>query len=149
MAENNWYTIKDVEKLDTPALVIYPQRVKENIDILKGMVDNVSRLRPHVKTHKSKEAAILTLDANISKFKCATIAEAEMLGMANAPDVLLAYQPGGPKIIRLLNLVEAYPKTKFSCLVDNSVSAKNISEAAVERNIRLNIFIDLDAGMHR
>ena len=31
MVEDNWYTIKDIEKLDTPALVIYPERVKENI----------------------------------------------------------------------------------------------------------------------
>ena len=109
MAENNWYTIKDVEKLDTPALVIYPQRVKENIDILKGMIDDVSRLRPHVKTHKSKEAALLMLDEGINKFKCATIAEAEMLGMANAPDVLLAYQPVGPKLERLIELNKIYP----------------------------------------
>src|ERR1700761_2512144 len=98
MAENNWYTIKDVEKLDTPALVIYPQRIKENIDILKGMIDDVSRLRPHVKTHKSKEATLLMLNAGITKFKCATISEAEMLGISNAPDVLLAYQPVGPKL---------------------------------------------------
>lgn len=51
----------------------------------------------------------MLLDAGIRKFKCATIAEAEMLGHINAPDVLLAYQPVGPKISRLLDLIKAYP----------------------------------------
>ena len=52
MTDQNWYIIRDAEKLDTPALVVYPDRVKENINILKGMIDDASRLRPHVKTHK-------------------------------------------------------------------------------------------------
>ena len=126
MAEDNWFVINDIDKLDTPALVIYPERVKENIVILKSMIDDVSRLRPHVKTHKSKEAAMLMLEAGITKFKCATIAEAEMLGLSKAPDVLLAYQPVGPKLARFVKLIKAYPATQFSCLVDNSVASQNI-----------------------
>jgi D-threonine aldolase len=149
MIEQNWYVIKDIEKLDTPALVIYPQRVKENIDILKGMIDDASRLRPHVKTHKSKEAAILMLDAGITKFKCATISEAEMLGMSNASDVLLAYQPVGPKLERFIKLIKTYPATKYSCLVDNSVAARDISDAAMSNHLEINIYIDLNIGMNR
>jgi D-serine deaminase-like pyridoxal phosphate-dependent protein len=149
MIENNWYIIDGVETLDTPALVIYPQRVKENISILKSMIDDVSRLRPHVKTHKSKDATILMLAAGITKFKCATIAEAEMLGMCKAPDVLLAYQPIGPKLKRFINLIETYPETKFSCLVDNSVAAQNISEAALAHQLKISVYIDLNIGMNR
>jgi D-serine deaminase-like pyridoxal phosphate-dependent protein len=149
MTENNWYSINDIEKLDTPALVIYPQRVKENIDMLKGMIDDVSRLRPHVKTHKSKEATLLMLNAGITKFKCATISEAEMLGISNAPDVLLAYQPIGPKLERFLKLIQTYPATKYSCLVDNSIATKDISDAAVKNNLEINVYIDLNVGMNR
>src|SRR5436309_3559529 len=98
MSQDDWYRINDIDKLDTPALVIYPERVKQNIETLKSMIDDVSRLRPHAKTNKSKEATLLMLAAGITKFKCATIAEAEMLGMCNALDVLLAYQPVGPKL---------------------------------------------------
>src|SRR5690242_12619441 len=95
---NNWYLIENINELDSPALVVYPQRVKENIATLKSMVDDVQRLRPHIKTNKTKEATQLMLEAGITKFKCATIAEAEMLGLSGAPDVLLAYQPVGPKL---------------------------------------------------
>ena len=49
------------------------------------------------------------LEAGIKKFKCATIAEAEMLALAEAPDVLLAYQPVGPKADRLVHLIDKYP----------------------------------------
>src|ERR1700741_2903594 len=123
MTDQNWYIIRDIEKLDTPALVVYPNRVKENINILKGMIDDVSRLRPHVKTHKCKDVALLMLEAGINKFKCATIAEAELIGMSKAPDVLLAYQPIGPKLDRFIKLIQTYSETQYSCLVDNSAAA--------------------------
>ena len=81
---NDWYHIHNVDSVDFPALVVYEERVKENIQLLTKMIDDVSRLRPHVKTHKCREAAMLQLQAGITKFKCATIAEAEMLGMVEA-----------------------------------------------------------------
>ncbi|MDO3625086.1 D-TA family PLP-dependent enzyme [Mucilaginibacter sp. BT774] len=149
MTDQNWYVINDIEKLDTPALVIYSGRVKENINILKGMIDDVSRLRPHVKTHKCKDAALLMLEAGISKFKCATIAEAEMLGMSEAPDVLLAYQPIGPKLERFVKLIKSYAATQFSCLVDNMAAAEQISEVALEDDVVIPVYIDLNVGMNR
>jgi len=58
-----------------------------------------------------------------------------MLAMIDAPDVLLAYQPVGPKLQRFIELIKKYPATKFSCLVDNLVSAKSIAEAAIENKV--------------
>lgn len=149
MADQNWYAISDIDKLDAPALVIYPDRIKENINILKGIIDDVSRLRPHVKTHKCKETTLLMLKAGINKFKCATIAEAEMLGMSKAPDVLLAYQPVGPKLARFIELLKTYPETHYSCLVDNNSEAEQISKAALEHSIIIPVYIDLNVGMNR
>jgi D-serine deaminase-like pyridoxal phosphate-dependent protein len=85
----------------------------------------------------------------ITKFKCATIAEAEMLGIAGATDVLLAYQPVGPKIQRLAQLIKAYPETKFSCLVDNVKAAQLISYAFEQAGKPIDIFLDLNVGMNR
>lgn len=149
MTEEHWYTIEDADQLDTPALVVYPKRVKQNIDMLKYMIDDVFRLRPHIKTFKNKEVALLMMDAGITKFKCATIAEAEMLGMCKAPDVLLAYQPAGPKLHRFIKLIQTYPDTRFSCLVDNEVSVDAISLISTETGISVNIYIDLNVGMNR
>lgn len=149
MAEQEWYFINNVEELDTPTLVIYPDRVKQNISILKSMIDDVSRLRPHAKTNKSKEASLLMLEAGISKFKCATIAEAEMLGMCKALDVLLAYQPVGPKLERFIQLIKAYPNTGYACLVDNIAAANTISTRALENNLEIAVYIDLNVGQNR
>ncbi len=144
-----WYTINNIDTVDSPALIVYKERVVENIQTLVSMIDDVKRLRPHVKTHKSKEAALLMLKAGISKFKCATIAEAEMLAMVNVPDVLLAYQPIGPKIRRFIGLKKNYPATIFSCLVDNIDAAKSIADAACDNNLEINVYIDLNVGMNR
>src|SRR5438552_17605968 len=110
----NWYEIKNIHSIDSPALIIYKDRVEENIRKATGMKD-AEHLHTHVKTNKIAEVCKMMLDAGITKFKCATISEAEMLAMINAPDVLLAYQPVGPKINRLLQLFKQYPSTHFSC----------------------------------
>lgn len=149
MSDSNWYLINDIDKLDTPALVIYPERVKQNIALLKSMIDDVSRLRPHVKTNKCREACALMIDSGITKFKCATIAEAEMLGLCKASNVLLAYQPIGPKTRRLVKLIQAYPDTQYSCLVDNISAAKHISEIALQNNMMVQAYIDLNIGQDR
>src|SRR5947208_3122311 len=97
-----WYLIEGIDQIDTPGLVIYEERVRENIRMAIELAGGADRLRPHAKTHKSAEVTRLMKEAGIDQFKCATIAEAEMLAMEGAGDVLLAYQPVGPKVNRFL-----------------------------------------------
>jgi len=147
--KHEWYQIDNIDALDTPAIVIYLDRVKKNIQTLIQSADDVARLRPHIKTHKSPEVTSLMLEAGVRKFKCATIAEAEMLALAEAPDVLLAYQPVGPKAKRLLSLVQKYPQTKFSCLIDNYQTAAELSKIFVKGACKIAVYIDLNVGMNR
>jgi len=149
MQQQDWYLIPNEETLETPALVFYETRIRENIGILKGMINNVGRLRPHVKTHKCLEITHMLIDAGIHKFKCATIAEAEMLGLAKVKDVLLAYQPVGENINRFFKLIDQYSDTSFSCLLDNIETARAISKKALSENKVADIFIDLNVGMNR
>ncbi|MES3018418.1 MAG: D-TA family PLP-dependent enzyme [Bacteroidota bacterium] len=149
-----WYKINDVENIDSPALVVYKDRVEDNIRKVLTVIKDPGQLRPHVKTHKLTEVCRMMLDSGIRKFKAASIAEAEMLGMAGADDVILAYQPGKAKFLRLLNLISRYPGTKYSCLVDNIQSAQMfsacISDAASEQSLSsMPVFIDLNVGMNR
>lgn len=146
---NEWYVVDNISELDSPALLVYLDRVEANIETLVKSIVNIDRLRPHVKTHKSLEVSKLMLKAGIRKFKCATIAEAEMLATAGAPDVLLAYQPVGPKVSRLLVAVQQFPSTRFSCLIDNISAAKSLSDLFSSFNIRIPVFIDLNVGMNR
>jgi D-serine deaminase-like pyridoxal phosphate-dependent protein len=144
-----WYEINDIVNIDSPAVVVYLDRIRDNIKLALSIIKDASRLRPHVKTNKCREAVMLMMEEGILKFKCATIAEAEMLGICKAPDVLLAYQPVGPKIDRFISLIKKYPGTRFSCLIDNEASAELISAKASAENLKLTTFIDLNVGMNR
>jgi D-threonine aldolase len=146
---NPWYSLENIEEIDSPCIVIFKDRVLENIGTLKQSIDNVDRLRPHIKTHKSPEVSAMMIREGITRFKCATIAEAEMLATCGAVDVLLAYQPVGPKVERMLELVVNFPSTGFSCLIDNLHSAKEIASAFHAGNATANVFIDLNVGMNR
>lgn len=145
----NWYAIENIDQLDTPALVVFPERVRENIRLAVEMAGSPSRLRPHVKTHKSPDAARLMLAAGIAQFKCATIAEAEMLAIAGAPDVLLAYQPIGPKVVRLAELIRKYPGTLFSCLIDRYEAASAMARIFTAAGLNVPVYLDLNLGMDR
>jgi D-threonine aldolase len=146
--EKNWYGADNVNDFDSPAIFISPAIVKNNI---KKLLEKISatHLRPHVKSNKIAEVCQLMMDAGISKFKAATIAEADMLGELKAPDVLLAYPPTVPKIKRLILLIQKYPDTKFSCIVDCMGTAKSISELFHKANLRADLYIDLNVGMNR
>jgi D-serine deaminase-like pyridoxal phosphate-dependent protein len=87
--------------------------------------------------------------AGINKFKCATIAEAEMLAQCGAADVVLAYQPLGPKLKRLIKLTEQYPNTRFACLIDNPGSAQEIASAFAATGKTIDVYIDLNIGQNR
>src|SRR5262249_50702040 len=113
------------------------------------MIPDTGRLRPHVKTNKMAEVCHMLLDAGITRFKCATIAEAEMLAGIGAPDVLLAYQPVGPKINRFIQLINAYPLGHFSWLTDNTSAATAIADAARASQLSIDVYIDLNVGMNR
>ena len=145
----SWYEIKNINELDSPALVVFPDRVKHNIQLAIDMIGDVDRLRPHIKTNKSPDVARLMLNAGITKFKCATIAEAEMLALCIAPDVLLAYQPLGPKLDRFASLIKKYPATKFSCLTDNTDAANEQASVFTANDLTAPVFIDLNVGMNR
>lgn len=146
---DNWYSIANVWEVDSPALLVYPERIKHNIALAIAMIGDVDRLRPHIKTHKTQEVLQLQLDAGITKFKCATIAEAEMLGECGAPDVLLSYPVYGPKLDRFLGLVARFRQTKFSLIVDHEDAARALSEAALAASEIIDAYIDLNVGMGR
>src|SRR5690606_2870764 len=91
----------------------------------------------------------LQLAAGIGKYKCATLAEADMLGRCGAPDVLVAYPLIGPRLHTFFQLIEKYPSTRFSALTDAQHGAELLSQTAVSRGVVADLFLDLDIGMGR
>jgi D-serine deaminase-like pyridoxal phosphate-dependent protein len=145
----DWYTVTNVDQVPSPALLVYPDRVEENIRKMIEIAGGVDRLRPHMKTNKLPEVVRMQIDEGITRFKCATIAEAEVAATCAAADVLLAYQPVGPNVQRFVQLVKKFPGTRFSALVDDEGAILALSRAATVAGVTLELFLDLDCGMHR
>ncbi len=145
----NWYDIANVVEVPSPSLLFYPERIAANIARVIEIAGGTGRLRPHIKTHKTGMIVIMHLAQGITKFKCATLAEAEMLATHSAPDVLLAYQPVGPNVARIVELVRRFPETKFSVIVDDEGAIKELARAVSAAGLSLDVLLDLDCGMHR
>ena len=90
MENGNWFLVTNSDQIDSPALLIYPERIRHNIEQMVRIAGDPKRLRPHVKTHKMAEIIRMQQEAGIDKFKCATLAEAELLARCKAKDVLVA-----------------------------------------------------------
>ena len=144
-----WYVVSNSADVPSPALLLYPDRIEENLRRMIRVAGGVERLRPHLKTHKLPEVVRQQLALGLTRFKCATIAEAEMAGQAGVPDVLLAYQPVGPNVSRLLKLIRAYPRTHFSTISDDADVLRLLSAASTASGVTLDVLLDLDCGQHR
>lgn len=149
MDNGNWFLVKGADQIDSPALLIYPERIRHNIIKMIQIAGDPGRLRPHVKTHKMAEIIRMQQEAGIDKFKCATLAEAELLARSDAKDVLVAYPLTGPWPGRLMELQKNYPQTRFSCLVDNPETLSALEEAARQAVAKTGVFLDLNVGMNR
>ena len=143
------YRLVDPSSLITPCLLVYPHLLRKNLAETIRIAGSPKRLRPHVKTHKTPQIARMELDAGITKHKCATLAEARMLAECGVPDVLIAYPQVGPAIARLAELVDLFPATRFSTVVDNATSLRQLEGVFVQRAGRMDVLLDIDTGMHR
>jgi D-threonine aldolase len=146
---NRWYELENVAEIDSPALIVYPDRIAENLRRMIAIAGSADRLRPHVKTHKMSAIVRMQIEMGVHKCKCATLAEAEMAAGAGTRNVLVAHQPVGPKIAKLAALASRFPQTRFSAVVDDPRIATELSDACRQAECRIELLLDLDVGMGR
>ena len=149
MAGGDWYRVENEAEIPSPALLVYPERIIRNLQRMIEIAGDPKRLRPHVKTHKLPELIGMHLSFGISQFKCATIAEAEMVAGSGGQDILLAHQPVGPNGVRLRFLMDRYPLVRWGAVADNAETVAMLGEIFADAPRKLAVFLDLDCGMHR
>ena len=133
MTDADWYRVKNVAQVPSPTLLVYPDRVEENVRRAIAIAGGPERLWPHVKTHKMEGVLAIQRRHGIETFKVATIAEAELTAQSGAREVLLAYPLVGPNVERFVALTRLYPETKFLALADNEDAIRKLSEALGSR----------------
>lgn len=140
------YQIKNLDRVLSPALVFYPDRIKRNIQQMIKVAGSPDRLRPHIKTFKCKEVVQMQLAAGIHRFKCASLQEARLLASIKVKDVLIAYPLSGPAQLDFIRLQKSFPQTQFSVLIDH---LDQVEEWKKHNVPTISVFIDLNVGMHR
>lgn len=142
--------LHNLAEIESPALLFVEECIEANIRRMLALVGgDANRLRPHVKTHKTPEIIAMQLREGVTRFKAATLAEAEMCAAMGASDVLLAYPLQGPAIGHLVELRREYPKTLFSMLVDSSEFMLPAEVCPALVKTPLDVFLDVDCGMGR
>jgi D-serine deaminase-like pyridoxal phosphate-dependent protein len=143
------YRLLREEEVCSPALLVYPALIRQNIACVLRWAGGPQRLCPHVKTHKTREIARMLLEAGVERHKCATLTEAEMLAQVGAPQVLIAYPLVGPNLHRLVTLLRRYPSTRFATLVDHPLTLAGLSASMQTAGTEVGVLLDLNVGQHR
>jgi len=146
---NKWYELSNEAEIDSPSLLFYKDRIQHNIERMIATAGDAERLMVHIKTNKTLEVVQMLLAEGINKFKCATIAEAEMVAMAGGKYIVIAHQLVGPKINRLVELRTLYPEVFISSLLDDKGNAILHNQCFADANLVGDIFIDVNNGMNR
>jgi D-serine deaminase-like pyridoxal phosphate-dependent protein len=144
-----WYRLDNADDVISPNILVYPDRIENNIRKMVEIAGGTDRLRPHVKTHKIPEIIRLQMNHGINKFKCATISEAEMVAKCGANDIMLAIQPVGPNIRRFFQLQKEFQGAKISCIADCEEVIIQVSDMARSTGIETHVWLDINNGMNR
>ena len=71
----DWYRVQNVAEVPSPSLLVYPDRVAENVRRMIAVAGGAARLRPHMKTHKMPDVS-----ASRAQRRTAARARAEVSG---------------------------------------------------------------------
>ena len=144
------YSVADPDALETPAMLLFQDKMEHNIRAACEMVGGGQNLIAHVKTHKSEAVVRKQIEHGIHGFKCATLKELEMVLHAGARKAILASpQAQARKIERLCDLTASYPDAWIATIVSSPFHLDVLSTVSLRRKQSLRVMLDLDAGMHR
>ncbi len=144
-----WYRVADAGSIPSPTLLFYPERIRSNTAEAVRVAGSPQRLRPHVKTNKCPQVVSIMREHGISRFKCATLAEAAMLAAAGVTDIVIAYPMVGPNLVLLTELCRTYPDASFRPTVESVPTLELLGSAAAKAGLVIEAVLDLDVGMHR
>ncbi len=137
-----------LDDLDTPALLIDLDRVEANAQRWQACCDKAGvKNRPHIKTHKIPELALLQIQLGACGITCQKLGEAEAMADGGVSDIFLAYNlVGEPKLQRLRALHE---RTHLRVVADGREVVEGLARAMAGAERPLEVLVECDTGMHR
>ncbi|MBN2550480.1 MAG: DSD1 family PLP-dependent enzyme [Anaerolineales bacterium] len=149
--KNTWYLPpigSPKFSIPTPALLIDRAAMESNLECMADFFRHRSaKLRPHFKTHKSPQLALLQIEMGAIGMTCAKLSEAEVLAEAGVENILIANQV--VDLRKMIRLAELARGTQIIVAVDQETNLHQIAEAAHEAGSIVGIVIEVDVGMGR
>jgi D-serine deaminase-like pyridoxal phosphate-dependent protein len=150
MIDCQGYRVANPDELPTPAMLVFRDHARHNIRSVCEVANGGQNLFTHVKTHKSDAVTRMQIAMGIDQFKCATLAELEMVLRAGARKAVLAYPlTQKSKIERLLELAGSCKDRWIAAIASSPMHIEMLGDVAAGRGQRLPVMLDLDDGMHR
>lgn len=137
-----------INEVDTPALILDLDAFERNLKCLQNAVSRAGvRLRPHAKSHKCPEIALRQIQAGAVGICCQKVSEAAVFVDAGVPDVFITNQVvGEEKVAHALDLAT---RARIGVLVDDEDQISAFARASAERQVSIDVYLEIDVGMGR
>jgi len=137
-----------VDGLETPVAIVDLDRMERVIQRLQEYLSGHKIAnRPHIKTHRIPEIALLQVKAGAVGITCQKIAEAEIMADAGIRDIFLPYNiVGKSKLDRLVALAK---RISLAVTADSADVVQGLSSAARGAGITLPVLVEFDTGLGR
>ncbi len=137
------------ERLCTPALLVDLDVFERNLHAMRELGRKSGlKLRPHAKAHKSIEIARQQVAAGAIGLSCATLGEAEILGRAGIPGILITSPLATASLAD--RLAELHRDIDGLMIVaDHADHVAVIDRVAAQAGKKFSVLVDIDVGQHR
>jgi D-serine deaminase-like pyridoxal phosphate-dependent protein len=136
-----------ISSLRTPCVLVDHGRVQRNIDSMQQAASaRGQRLRPHAKTHKSPDLALMQIARGAVGVCCAKLGEAEVFADRGIRDIRVPYPLNPVNADRVLALLD---RTHLSFIVDHLDVARGWSRVMQDAGREVDVLIKVDVGFHR
>ena len=137
-----------IDQIDTPALVLELDAFERNMKRLQNAVSSAGvRLRPHAKSHKCPEIALRQIKLGAVGICCQKVSEAAVFVDAGVSDIFITNQVVGEK--KVAHALDLAARARIGVLVDHEDQISAFARASAERQIPIDIYLEIDVGMGR
>ncbi len=137
-----------VDDIDTPALVVDLDPLERNLDLMANAARGSGvALRPHAKSHKCPDIALLQEERGAVGICCQKVGEAEAFVAAGIRDVLVTNEIVGEK--KQQRLARLAQDAKIGVLADDAASVLHLGAAARAAGVAIDVLVEIDVGAQR
>jgi D-serine deaminase-like pyridoxal phosphate-dependent protein len=137
-----------LDAVDTPCLVLDRDILRRNLDRMRTRVEARGvRLRPHLKTAKSPDVALLATGTCDAPITVSTLREAEEFFDQGYRDIFYAVSLGPGKVARAARLLRL--GARLVTCVDHPAAAGAVAAGAAREGVTFRCTIEIDCGEGR